>query len=141
MIRLAEFFRSLEDWVNMQRSATNIFNQLDKELKSDPDTDRLDYVIAVRALFEHMMKTIKAFDNWLKDPLILANLDKKSIEEVWDISLSVFNTFLELDIKHTSQMKEQIERMIKERKINTLTMLTMSRRGEGEETRTTTQAI
>ncbi len=131
------FLGNLDEWVSMQKKTSDLFKNIDQEIRKKGDAlDRLELVLATRAAFQHMSRTIKAFDQWLQDPLILANLSKESLLEVWNATYKMLQELLELDIKHTSMFREYAEKMLREGKINPLTMLTMVRAGAaGEESR------
>ncbi len=133
---MAQYFLSnLDEWVNMQKKTSDLFKSIDQEIKKKGESlDRLELILATRAAFQHMSRTLKAFDQWLQDPLILANLDRQSLLEVWNATSNMLQELLELDIKHTSMFKEYAEKMLREGKINPLTMLTIARTGSGEET-------
>lgn len=133
------FLGNLDEWVNMQKRTSDLFKSIDQEIRRKGESlDRLELILATRAAFQHMSRTIKAFDQWLQDPLILANLSKESLLEVWNATYKMLQELLELDIKHTSMFRDYAEKMLKEGKVNPLTMLTMVRSGAagpGEETR------
>jgi hypothetical protein len=139
-IDMAQYFLgNLDEWVNMQKKTSDLFRSIDHEIKKKGESlDRLELILATRAAFQHMSRTIKAFDQWLQDPLILANLSKESLLEVWNATYKMLQMLLELDIKHTSMFRDYAEKMLKEGKVNPLTMLTMVRSGAAgvsEETR------
>ena len=76
------FLRNLEDWVRTQKRVLETFRNYEKEIEA---SDRLNIVVATRAAFQHMMRTIKAFDNWLQDPVIVAHLPREMLVEVWKV--------------------------------------------------------
>lgn len=124
------FLGNLEEWVSMQKKTADLFKNIDSEIKSKGESlDRLELILATRAAFQHMSRTLKAFDQWLQDPLILANLSRESLMEVWNATFKMLQELLELDIKHTSMFKDHAEKMLKEGRVNPLTMLTMVRSG------------
>jgi len=126
------FLHNLDEWVGMQKKTADLFRNIDQEIKKKGESlDRLELILATRAAFQHMSRTIKAFDQWLQDPLILANLSRESLLEVWNATYKMIQELLELDVKHTSMFREQAEKMLKEGKLNPLTMLTMMRTGAG----------
>jgi len=131
------FLGNLDEWVNMQKKTSDLFKSIDQEIRKKGETlDRLELILATRAAFQHMSRTIKAFDQWLQDPLILANLSKESLLEVWNATYKMLLDLLDLDIKHTSMFREHAEKMLREGRVNPLTMLTMVRSGAaGEEGR------
>jgi len=118
-----QFFENLAQWVEMQKKMKSAFERMYDTVKRG---DRLDLVIATRAAFQHMIKTLKAFDNWLGDPLIISHMPREYLEEVWEVAYKLVITLLELDIKHTSAYKEYLEKLQMEGKINPLVASGMS---------------
>lgn len=114
---VAEFARSLERWVSMQRAMLENFKHIDERVRG---SDRLDIIIHTRLLFNHMMRTLKAFDDWLQDPFISSNIPKELLIEVWSTTLKLAETLLELDMKHTSEMRNIIEKAVKEGQVSPL---------------------
>ncbi len=113
-----QFFESLSNWVEMQKKAKNTFENLYENVKKG---DRLDLILATRAAFQHMIRTLKAFDSWLQDPLIISHMPREYLEEVWEVVYRLLIKLLELDIKHTSEFKDYLEKLQKEGKLNPLT--------------------
>ena len=109
------FLRNLEDWVRTQKRVLETFRNYEKEIEA---SDRLNIVVATRAAFQHMMRTIKAFDNWLQDPVIVAHLPREMLVEVWKVMYEVLQRLLEIDIKHTSEVRELLEKLVREGKLN-----------------------
>ncbi len=123
------FLKQLDEWVKMQRKVLETF----RETKSKVDEgDRLELIVATRAAFQHMMRTIKAFDNWLQDPVIIAHVPRDMLLEVWNVMYRVLEELLEIDIKHTSDVRDLLEQLAREGKINPL--VAAARGGEEEET-------
>lgn len=123
------FLKQLDEWVKMQRRVLETF----RETKSKVDEgDRLELIVATRAAFQHMMRTIKAFDNWLQDPVIIAHVPRDMLLEVWNVMYRVLEELLEIDIKHTSDVRDLLEQLAREGKINPL--VAAARGGEEEET-------
>lgn len=114
---VSEFTRSLERWVSMQRVMLENFKQIDEKVR---ESDRLDIIIHTRLLFNHMMRTLKAFDDWLQDPFISSNIPKELLVEVWSTTLKLAETLLELDMKHTSEMRNIIEKAVKDGRVSPL---------------------
>jgi len=112
---ISELMRSLERWVALQKIVLDNFKQIDGKIRT---SDRLDIIIHTRIAFNHMIRTLKAFDDWLQDPFITSNIPRDLLLEVWSTSLKLMETLLELDIKHTSEVKNVIERAVKEGQIS-----------------------
>ncbi len=111
------FLRNLEEWVKAQRRVLETFKSYEKSIE---EGDRLSLIVATRAAFQHMMRTIKAFDNWLQDPVIIAHLPREMLLEVWKVMIEVLEKLLEIDIKHTSEVRELLEKLAREGKLNPL---------------------
>lgn len=129
--RILSSLGSLSEWVDMQKKAVEMFGQINSTAEF---ADRLTLVLIIRQAFQHMIKTLKAFDQWLNDPFILSYVTKDMLMDVWSTSYSILNTLLELDIRHTLTVKEMAEKLIKEGKLP----IYMELRGYDEEERRTT---
>jgi hypothetical protein len=112
---ISELTRSLERWVALQKIVLDNFKQIDSRVRT---SDRLDIIIHTRLAFNHMIRTLKAFDDWLQDPFITSNIPRELLLEVWSTSLKLMETLLELDIKHTTEVKNLIEKAVKEGQIS-----------------------
>lgn len=112
---VSEFVRSLERWIALQKVVLDSFKQIDSRVRA---SDRLDIIIHTRIAFNHMIRTLRAFDDWLQDPFISSNIPRELLLEVWSTSLKLMETLLELDIKHTTEVKNLIEKAIKEGQIS-----------------------
>lgn len=121
------FLENLGGWVKSQEAALNVFMKIDEHIRKG--ADRLELILAIREAFNHIEKTVKAFNNWLSDPLIIANLDEKNLLEVWDTVKDILIVLTELDIRHTSEFREQMYRNIKERNLSPLTRFIMEAAG------------
>jgi len=126
--RILASLSSLSEWIDMQRKAMEMF----REINSSADqADRLALVLIIRQAFQHMIKTLKAFDQWLNDPFILNYITKDMLIDVWNTTYKILNELLELDIRHTKAVKEVAEKMIREGKLPPM----MELRGAPEEER------
>ena len=103
----------------MQKNLLETIKELEKKYESG-DNDRLDLILATRVAFQHIMRTIKAFDQWLQDPQIIKHMPKEMLEDVRKTTWEILETLLELDIRHTSQFKELIVKLNKEGKLDPL---------------------
>lgn len=99
---------NLEEWVKMQKNLLTVMKE--RGVKSDA-TDRLDLILDSRFAFQHMMRTLKAFDQWLQDPLVIKHMPREMLEDVQRTSWSILQQLLELDVRHTSQFKDLISKM------------------------------
>ncbi|ABM80846.1 DUF2153 domain-containing protein [Hyperthermus butylicus] len=124
------FLKQLDEWVRMQKRLLQTFKETAAKVEHG---DRLDLIVATRAAFQHMMRTIKAFDNWLQDPVIIAHVPREMLLEVWKVMFSVLQQLLEIDIKHTSDVRNLLEQLAREGKLNPLVATVKQAGGEEEE--------
>lgn len=130
-----EFTRNLERWVSLQKAVLDNFKSIDPKVRG---SDRLDIIIHTRLAFNHMIRTLKAFDDWLQDPFITSHVPKKVLEDVWSTTMKMLELLLELDIRHTSEVRGLLERAAKEGKIDPILAQLRDlalERGGGEERR------
>jgi len=125
------FLKQLDEWVKMQRRVKETFKETKERVEQG---DRLDLIVATRAAFQHMIRTIKAFDNWLQDPLIIAHVPREMLLEVWEVMYKVLQELLDIDIKHTSDVRKLLEELAKKGELNPL-VAAVKQAGEEESTR------
>jgi len=110
----AVFLKSLMEWVEAQKKILNAFKEADKELEN---ADRLMQVLASRNACFHIARTIKGFESWLQNPLVIGLMPKEMADEVrrklWDLMKEV----MEFDIKHTSDFTNLLKKMSDEGKL------------------------
>ncbi len=125
------FLKQLDEWVKMQKKILELFKETKERIESG---DRLEVIVATRAAFQHMMRTIKAFDNWLQDPVIIAHVPREMLLEVWKTMYGILEELLNIDIKHTSDMRRLLEQLAREGKLNPLVASVRGEAGEEEGT-------
>lgn len=103
----------------MQKNLLNTVREMEKKYESG-DIDRLDLILATRVAFQHIMRTIKAFDQWLQDPQIIRHMPKEMLEDVMKTTWKLLETLLELDIRHTSEFRDLVIKLSKEGKLDPL---------------------
>lgn len=130
--RLVAQLNSLSEWIEMQRTTIETFKEINSGIA---EADRLTLVLLIRKAFDHMMKTIREFDKWLENPLILSYIDREMLQEVWSGVFKILLELLELDIKHTASVRDNAIKMLKEGKIPPVIMEFKRMRAEEEETR------
>ncbi len=113
----SSFISNLDEWIKMQKNLLATLKEMEKQEK---DMDRLDLILESRVAFQHMMRTIKAFDQWLQDPMVIRHMPKEMLEDVKRTSWQILRELLELDIRHTSEAKELITKLGKEGKLDPL---------------------
>ena len=137
---IQEFLNNLERWVRLQEAVLETFRNYKDQVEQ---SDRLDLVIAIRMAFNHLMRTLKAFDQWLQDPFIVSHIPREKLLEVWSVTFKMLEDLLELDIKHTSEVRDLIEDAYHEGKLNPITTQLREVLGGGDERRgdTTTMSM
>ncbi len=110
---------NLDAWVKRQREILESFKKAEEKLK---EADRLDLIVLSRAAFQHMMRTISAFDQWLQEPFVISHMPKEMLEDVWRTVSKILYELLELDIRHTSGFKAYVEKLAREGKLNPILM-------------------
>ena len=124
------FEEHLARWVQMQKRVLDSIDKVESQLKSG---DRLDLILATRVAFQHIIRTVQAFDKWLQDPFIIGHMPREMIEEVQRRTWKILKELLELDISHTSQFAELIDKLARQGKLNPL--LYTREKGEQESPR------
>ncbi|MEM1927787.1 MAG: DUF2153 family protein [Acidilobaceae archaeon] len=112
---IKDFLRSLERWVSYQKYMLDSFRHVDSKIEN---ADRLDMVIHTRAAFSHLIRTLKAFDDWMQDPLIASVLTKEQLLEVWKTTMRILELLLNLDMSHTSEVKNTLEKLYADNKLS-----------------------
>lgn len=107
------FISNLDEWIKMQKNLLATIKDMEKK-EETMEEDRLDLILASRVAFQHMMRTLKAFDQWLQDPMIIKHMPREMLEDVKKTSWAILQQLLELDVRHTSQAKELITKLGKE---------------------------
>jgi len=109
------FLHNLDAWVKKQREILESFKKADEKVK---EADRLDLIVLSRAAFQHMIKTLSAFDQWLQEPFIISHMPKEMLEDVWKTTKKLLFELLELDIRHTGGFRDYVEKLAREGKLN-----------------------
>lgn len=112
---ITDFLRNLDRWVLMQQSILQTFKENEKRISQ---ADRLELIVNTRLAFSHMMRTIKAFDDWLQDPFITTNAPRDLLVDVWERTVKILEELLELDIEHTSSMRNTLDNYFKTGQLN-----------------------
>ena len=108
-------FQNLEAWVKRQKEIIESFKKAEKGYE---EADRLELIIMARQAFQHMMRTIQAFDQWLQEPMVISHMPREMLVELWSVLRNIFYELLELDIKHTSEFAEHIKKLSEEGRLN-----------------------
>ncbi|MEM0001539.1 MAG: DUF2153 family protein [Desulfurococcaceae archaeon] len=124
------FYDNLEVWVKRQKEIKEMFMKAEENYK---EADRLTLITLSRLAFQHMEKTIEAFDNWLKDPMITTHMPRELLIELWDNLREIFYKLIELDIEHTSKFAEHLKKLESSESVSPLFTLRITR--EEKETR------
>jgi len=96
----------LARWVEMQRRMLEVLDYLESRAG---EMDRLELVVYARLVFQHIERTVRAFDEWLQDPLILASAPREELERVLRDTVAAARILARLDAEHTERMARLIE--------------------------------
>lgn len=118
------FYENLESWVKRQKEIKSMFTKAEENYK---EADRLTLITLSRLAFQHMGKTIEAFENWLKDPMITTHMPRELLVELWDNLREIFFRLIELDIEHTAKFAEHLKKLEDADSINPLFILRLTR--------------
>jgi len=112
---MSSYFPNLEAWVKRQEEVKESFMKAEENYEN---ADRLELILLSRQAFQHMMRTIEAFDQWLKEPMVISHMPREMLVDLWSKLRVVFYALLDLDIEHTSKFNEHIKKLAQEGKIN-----------------------
>lgn len=113
------FILNLNEWIANQQKLLDML----KEIESKEDitqTDRLDLIIETRVAFQHIMRTIQAFDQWLQNPAVIRHMPREMLEDTRKTVWESLKALLELDIRHTSQFRDLIVELSNKGKLDPL---------------------
>jgi hypothetical protein len=111
------FASNLTNWVQAQKTFLDSARSIETDLVN---ADRLELILATRAAFTHMVKTIEAFDKWLQDPFIVGHMPREMLLDIQRNVWEILKKLLELDIKHTSEFRDMLLKLAEEGKLNPL---------------------
>ncbi len=123
---------SLNEWIEMQKATIEMFKEINSTIG---EADRLTLVLLIRKAFDHIMKTVREFDKWLENPLVLSYVDREMLQEVWNSVLRILMELLELDVKHTATVRDSAMKLLKAGKIPPVILELKRVRAEGESER------
>ncbi len=112
---MSSYFPNLEAWVKRQEEVKESFMKAEENYEN---ADRLELILLSRQAFQHMMRTIEAFDQWLKEPMVISHMPREMLVDLWSKLRVIFYALLDLDIEHTSKFNEHIKKLAQEGKIN-----------------------
>jgi len=96
----------LARWVEMQRRMIEVLEHLEARAG---EMDRLDLAVYARIVFQHIERTVRAFDEWLQDPLILTSAPRDELERVLRDAAKAAKILARLDADHTERMARIME--------------------------------
>ncbi|MCR6669592.1 MAG: DUF2153 domain-containing protein [archaeon YNP-WB-040] len=106
--------QNIESWVDAQKKFLEYVSKSEKELEN---ADRLSLVIASRAACAQISRTIKGFDAWLQNPLIIGLMPPEMIKEVQEKLWAIMKELTEFDIQHTAKYGEHLKKVLEQGKI------------------------
>ncbi|MCD6300600.1 MAG: DUF2153 domain-containing protein [Staphylothermus sp.] len=112
---MESYFLNLEAWVRRQEEVKESFKKAEENYEN---FDRLALILLSRQAFQHMVRTIEAFDQWLKEPMVISHMPREMLVELWTKLREIFYQLLDLDIEHTSKFSGHIKKLAEEGKLN-----------------------
>lgn len=114
---MSAFVKNLENWVDRQKKIKEMFERAEKEYT---EADRLMLITMSRLAFQQMNRTIEAFDQWLKDPMITSHMPREMLIELWSKLREILYGLIDLDIEHTQKFAEHFKKLIETDNVNPL---------------------
>ncbi|RLF20124.1 MAG: DUF2153 domain-containing protein [Thermoprotei archaeon] len=124
------FLRNLAEWVNEQKKLLELFKKSEEDLKK---ADRLMLILAARVACHHISRTIRGFESWLQNPLVIGVMPEDMVREMWKQLWDIMLKLVEYDIKHTSDYYNYLKKALAENKLPPLLFQTRLERGRGRE--------
>lgn len=108
------FIKSLTEWVESQKK---ILEGTKDALKDLEQADRLMLILAARSACYHIARTIRGFDSWLQNPMVIGLMPAEMAKEVQQKLYEIMFMLMEFDVKHTSDFVELLSKMMEEGKL------------------------
>lgn len=122
------FLKSLTEWVESQKKALEGAKESLKELEG---ADRLMLILASRNACYHIARTIRGFDSWLQNPMVIGLMPPEMAKEVQEKLYEIMFMLMEFDIKHTSEFVDLLSKLIDEGKLPKILFEKTERKEEG----------
>lgn len=124
------FLKNLMLWVLEQKKAIDTLRKSEKDIEK---ADRLMQILAARVACTYIMRTIKGFESWLQDPLVIGLMPEEMVREMRAKLWKIMYELMEYDIKHTSEYHDYLKKVYEERKMPLILLqrLERGRRREG----------
>ncbi|MEM2058528.1 MAG: DUF2153 family protein [Thermoproteota archaeon] len=105
------FLKSLTEWVEGQKKTMEGAKEALKDLEG---ADRLMLILASRNACYHIARTIRGFDSWLQNPMVIGLMPAEMAREVQKKLYEIMFILMEFDIKHTSEFVDLLSKLIDE---------------------------
>ncbi|MEM2534419.1 MAG: DUF2153 family protein, partial [Candidatus Nezhaarchaeales archaeon] len=79
----------------------------------------------------HIARTIRGFDSWLQNPMVIGLMPIEMAKEVQEKLYEIMLTLMEFDIKHTSEFADLLSKLMEEGKLPKILFEKPERREEG----------
>ncbi len=122
------FLKSLTEWIESQRKTLEGVKESLKELEG---ADRLMLILASRNACYHIARTIRGFDSWLQNPMVIGLMPLEMAKEVQEKLYEIMFMLMEFDIKHTSEFVDLLSKLIDEGKLPKILFEKVERKEEG----------
>ncbi|MCX8168805.1 MAG: DUF2153 domain-containing protein [Candidatus Methanomethylicia archaeon] len=105
--------QNIESWIDSQKKFLDYIKKSERDLDG---ADRLSLVIASRAACSQIARTIKGFDAWLQNPLIIGLMPLEMIKEIQERLWFIMKQLTEFDITHTEKYGEYLKKVLEQGK-------------------------
>ncbi len=106
--------KNLRDWIEEQKRILKTLKMSERELE---DADRLMLILAARVACYHISRTIRGFESWLQNPLVIGLMPKEIVREMQKRLWNIMYELVEYDIKHTGEYHDFLQKIMKEGKL------------------------
>lgn len=109
--------RNLIDWIEEQKRTLRMLKRSEDELR---DADRLMLILAARVACYHISRTIRGFESWLQNPLVIGLMPREMVREMQRRLWNIMYELMEYDIKHTTEYHDYLKKAMEEKKLPSL---------------------
>jgi len=124
------FLRNLAEWINEQKRLLELFKKSEEDLKK---ADRLMLILAARVACYHISRTIRGFESWLQNPLVIGAMPEEMVRDMWKHLWDIMLKLVEYDIKHTGDYYDYLKKAMAENKLPVLLFQTGIGKKRGRE--------
>lgn len=126
LLRLLE--RSLETQRELKRALEEGFKSVDK-------TDRLSLLLSAQLACMYIEQNLYELEKWLQSSQVMSLMPRDLLKRFSEEILKIAEELIEFDIKHTSEYRNYMYKLLRENKLPKIFMTTIPRGEERREER------